>query len=195
MHEDDALELGRDVRQLGGVGLEELASRRDIIEKVLDEEVGAYGTRHRLLRHHTRPLEDNAGAQFLLGSTRLQFHLRDSGYGGKCLAAESHRGEGEEVCGLTDLARSMTLKSQAGIGLTHSTAVVDDLEAGASGIDGNDINAMGTGIYGVLHQFLDQRGRTLDDFACSYLVGDAIGKELYEVHWGTNSARRYKFKV
>ena len=151
-------------------------------EEVLDEEVGAYGTGHRLLRHHTRTLEDDVGAQFLLGSTRLELHLSDGGNGGKGLAPESHRGEGEEVSGLTDLARSMTLERQAGIGLTHPTAVVDNLEAGASGIDGNDINAAGTGIYGVLHQFLDQRGGTLDDFACSNLVGDTIGKELYEVH-------------
>jgi hypothetical protein len=36
----------------------------------------------------------------------------------------------------------------------------------------------GTGVNGILHQFLDDGRRTLDDLTSSYLVSHTIGKKL-----------------
>ncbi len=65
----------------------------------------------------------------------------------------------------------MTLESQSGICLTHPTAVVDNLQACTAGINSYYVDAVSTGVNGVLHQFLDHGGRSLDYFACCYLIG------------------------
>jgi hypothetical protein len=78
----------------------------------------------------------------------------------------------------------MALEGQAGIGDRHAAAVVDHLDAGAAGIDDDDIDGLGAGIDGILHQFLDDRGGALDDLAGGYLVGYAIGKKGYYVGHG-----------
>ena len=182
VHEHDAFQLGGDVGEFRLVGLQELTACRDIEEEVLDDEVGAYGTGRGLLRHHPRALEDEMCSQLAVGHARSQFHLRHRGDGGQRLTAEAHGGEGEEVGGLLDLAGSMTLEGHARIGLAHPLAVIDDLQAGATGIHGNDVDAMGTGIHSVLHQLFDNGGGALDDFASCYLVGDGIRKKMNGVH-------------
>ena len=75
----------------------------------------------------------------------------------------------------------MTLKGQTGIGLGHALTVVDDLDEGASRIDHDDADGVGTGINGILDQLLDDGSRTLDDLASRYLVGDAIREKTYNV--------------
>ena len=65
----------------------------------------------------------------------------------------------------------MTLESQSGIGLTHSTPVVDNLQTCTTGINSYNVDAVSTGVHGVFYQFLDHGGRSLDHFACCYLIG------------------------
>ena len=89
----------------------------------------------------------------------------------------------EEVVSLTDLRRGVALKSQAGIGLRHAAAVVNDLQRRASGIGDEHADIAGTGIDSILHQLLDDRGGALYHLASGNLVGDGIGKELDDVHF------------
>ena len=70
----------------------------------------------------------------------------------------------------------MALKGQSGIGIGHATAVVNDLNAGASRVNHQYVNGPGTGIHGILHQFLDNRCGALYHLACCYLVGHTIGQ-------------------
>ena len=78
----------------------------------------------------------------------------------------------------------MTFKSHTGIGLTHSLAVVDNLDAGTTGLHGNDVNLFGASIHGILHQLLDDGSGPLYDFASCNLVGDGIGEKVDDVHIG-----------
>ena len=81
----------------------------------------------------------------------------------------------EEVVGLADLGGGMTLKRQTGIGFRHSLSIIYHQYTCTSGIDYSHINTCGTCINRILHQLLDDRGRTLYHLSCSYLVGYRIG--------------------
>lgn len=69
----------------------------------------------------------------------------------------------------------MALKSQARIAFTHSFAVVDDLNGGATGIFNEDFDLGGSGVDGVFHQFFNYRSGTLYDLSGSNLIGYRIG--------------------
>ena len=65
----------------------------------------------------------------------------------------------------------MTLKRQAGIRFAHSLAVVYHLHTSFPGIGHHHLHTSGSGINGVLHQFLDEGSGALNDFAGSNLIG------------------------
>ena len=96
--------------------------------------------------------------------------------------------EGKEVVGLLNLRGGMTLKGQPGIGLRHAMSVVNDLYGGAARINDDDADALCAGIDGVLHQFLDDRSRSLDYLTGGNLIGHRVGKQLNNV---THEAERY----
>ena len=181
MYEHDALHLGGDVGEFRAVALEELTACGYVEEEVLHEEVGADGTCLGFLGAHLGAFEDEVCADFLLCGAGEEFYLRHGGDAGQRFAPESHGGEGKEVGSLAYLAGGVPLESQTGIGLAHPLAVVHHLEAGASGIDDHHVDAPRAGVDGILHQLFDDGGGALYDFACGYLVGDGIGKELDDV--------------
>ena len=94
------------------------------------------------------------------------------------IAAEAHGVEGEEVVGLPYLRCGVTLEGKARIGFRHALSVVNHLDGCLSCIHHKHVDALCSGINGILHQFLDNRRRTLYHFACGYLVGYGIGEEL-----------------
>ena len=69
----------------------------------------------------------------------------------------------------------MTFEGQSCIRLRHTATVVYHLDRGAPGIHHNDIDMAGTGIEGILHQFLYHRSRPLYHLAGCYLIGYRIG--------------------
>ena len=94
--------------------------------------------------------------------------------------------EGKEVVGLTYLRSGMTLEGQTGISFRHATAIVYDLYRRASSIDYHYLYVAGAGINGILYQFLDDRGRALNDLACSNLIGYGVGKQLDYIRHESN---------
>ena len=120
-------------------------------------------------------------SHFVLLTACQQFHLRNGSDGRQRLASEAHGMQREQIVGLTNLRRGMTLESQTGICRRHATAVVNDLNAGTPCIDHRHMDGAGTGINGVLHQFLDDGCRTLNDLTSSYLVCHTVGKKLDNV--------------
>ena len=76
----------------------------------------------------------------------------------------------------------MPLESHAGICFRHPLAVVDDLYGRTPCILHQHVYHRRTCIDGVLHQFLDHGCRTLHDLACCNLVGNRVGKKVYDVH-------------
>ena len=104
-----------------------------------------------------------------------QFHLRHGSYRGQRLAAKTHGVQVEEVVGLSYFRSGMPLEREAGIGGRHALPVVYHLNRGAPGIHHDDIDMAGTGIEGILHQFLHHRSRPLYHLAGCYLIGYRIG--------------------
>ena len=186
--ECDALEGRQDVVEFGGIALEELTAGRDVVEQVAHGDAGADGTGTGLLALDTRGSELEEYADLVGGTARAQLYLRHGDDGRQGLAAEPHGMEAEEVVGLSDFRRGMALEGQPGVGHGHAAAVVDDLQAGASGIDDDDVDGLCAGIDGILDEFLDDRGRALDDLAGGNLVGHAVRKQLYDV---THRGSRY----
>jgi hypothetical protein len=82
----------------------------------------------------------------------------------------------KEIVGLSDLGSGMALKSQTSIGLRHATTVVDDLNSGTSGIDYQYPYVVCSGINGILNEFFDDGGRTLNHFAGGDLISDGVWK-------------------
>ena len=179
--EDDTLESHEYIVQLRGIRLQELPSHRHIIEEVLDLEVTAHRTGGRLLSHHLRSRQRQSRAHLVASLAGGQLHLGHGGDRRQRLTTETHRLEGEEVVGTAYLRRRMALEGQSGIGFRHAVAIVDDLDGGASGIDHDDMDIPCTGVDSILHQFLDDRSRPLDDLTRSNLVGNGIGQELDDV--------------
>ena len=71
----------------------------------------------------------------------------------------------------------MTFESQTCICFRHTFTIVYHLDAGLSGICHRHINMSGTGIYGILHQFLYDGSRPLYHLSRSYLIGYGIGQQ------------------
>ena len=77
----------------------------------------------------------------------------------------------------------MALESHSGICLGHALAIVDDLYGRTTCILHQHVDSRRTCIDSILHQFLDDGCRTLHNLACGYLVGNGIGKKVYDVHY------------
>ena len=75
----------------------------------------------------------------------------------------------------------MAFKSQSGVGLRHALAIIYDLYRGASRIDDKHVDHGSTGINGILHQLLDDGSRPLNHLTSSYLVGNGIRQEMYQI--------------
>ncbi len=75
----------------------------------------------------------------------------------------------------------MSFKSQTGICFRHTATIINDLDRGASSISHHDTNVTCSSIDSILHQFLNHRRRSLNDFTSGYLVGNGIGKKLNNV--------------
>ena len=72
----------------------------------------------------------------------------------------------------------MALEGQARIGVAHALAVVHHLYAVLACLNDFNLYLIGTCVEGVFHQLLDDRRRTLNDFACCNLVGHAVWKQF-----------------
>ena len=89
----------------------------------------------------------------------------------------------------------MAFKSQTGIGLRHSAPVIDYLNRRATGINHQYIDVMSAGVHSILHQLLDDGGWALYHLTSSNLVGNTVGKKLYDVthdesfSWEVHGAR------
>ena len=75
----------------------------------------------------------------------------------------------------------MTFKRQTRVGLTHPTAVINNLDGCATGIDDDYIYMLSSGIHSILYQLLNHGSRPLNDLASCYLVGHRIGEKVDDI--------------
>ena len=101
---------------------------------------------------------------------------------GQRLAAETERANRAEILRARDLARRVPLDRQPRIlGLHPFAVVLDPQQLLAAKLD-RDRDARRAGIERVLDQLLDDRGRTLDDFAGGDLIREMEGKPVDAGH-------------
>jgi len=92
------------------------------------------------------------------------------------------RSSGLEIVGAPELARRVPLDRQPRILGIHPLAIVFNAQQLLSAELDRDRDALRAGIQRVLDQLLDDRGRTLDDFACSDLIRQVERKQVYAGH-------------
>ena len=116
-------------------------------------------------------VDDEPCAQLGIATPSTEFYLRDGGNRCQRLATETHGVQREQVLRFMDFRRAVTFESQTGIGVGHTHAVVNYLDERTPSIFENDLHTRSLGIDGILHQFLDYRGGTLNHLAGGNLVG------------------------
>ena len=75
----------------------------------------------------------------------------------------------------------MAFKGQTGIRFGHSLSVVDNLNAGFSGIRYQNMYFSGFRINRIFYQFFDDRCRTLNHLSGSNLVRNRIGQQMNDI--------------
>ena len=181
VHQGNTGKLLHDVAHLSLGRFEEVASGGHVEKQILHREGSAGLHRCETLFLHHRAFVDNPHSHLVFPASRLQLHLGNGCDAGQSLASEAHCANGEEVLGLADLRSSVPLEAQTGVSLRHAAAVVNDHNHRLAGILHHQVYLGGSGIQGVLHQFLDGRCRTLNHLASRNLVGDTIRKKFNDI--------------
>ena len=177
----------RDLRRFGGVGLEELAPRRQVVEEIFDLDRRALGHARLALRRDGAAVDADLGAGGAAARARAQREVRHRRDARQRLAAEPERPNRGEILRAGDLARRMTLDRQPRILRLHALAVVLDADRLLAAELDRDRDAARAGVERVLDQLLDDRGRPLDDFAGRDLVGELQRQAVDAPHAATTS--------
>ena len=72
----------------------------------------------------------------------------------------------------------MPFETKDGIVRAHAAAVVDDLNEGPSGVRDHDVDLGRTGVQRILHQFLHDGSRPLDNLSGGDHIGDIARQDL-----------------
>ncbi len=168
----------RDLGGFGDVGLQEFAPRRQVEEEVGDLDGCALARPDLADRRHLTAVDAHLGAAVgpaRAGAHQEMRHRRDAR---QRLAAEPERANRAEVVGPRNLAGGVPLDGQLRVRRLHPLAVVLDAnQLLAAELDG-DRDPRRTRIERVLDQFLDHRGRALDDFAGGDLIREVERKAV-----------------
>ena len=89
---------------------------------------------------------------------------RHGANGRQCLAAETKRSDVEQIV-FRKLRRGMALDGKRQIMRPHTDAVIGDADQSTAAAVGQDIDARGLGVDGILDQLLDHGGGALDHLA------------------------------
>ena len=176
------LDLLEEVRGLGLLAPKEFTTRRDIEKDIgnLDRGAGSITGILHLVDLPAAHLDERA--RIILAPPRGETESGDACNAGQSLPPESERGDGGKVSAFPDLAGGVPLEAEERIRAIHPGAVVRDTDQpGAAPLE-LDGDAPSSGIDGVLDQFLDHGGRSLDHLTRSHLAGEDIGENLDAAH-------------
>ncbi len=177
--EGETVDHGEDGAVFGALRAQKFAPGGRVEEEGFHGDGGAgVAAADRHFLHHAA-LDENGSA--LHGAARhgAQFDAGDGGNGGQRFAAESEGADALKVGVGADLGGGVALQGEDGVFLGHAQAVVNDLDEGRAAAFDDEIDLMGIRIDAVLHQFLDHRGRAVDDLPCGDLVDEIFGQNVY----------------
>ena len=187
--QSNAFELCQNIVQFRLIGLQELATGRNIEEKILHIEITSLRTGNRFLTLYFRAGNAQGSSQLLAFQTGTQLHLSHGRYGSQSLSTESHCMKGKQIGRFANLGGGMAFESQTGIRFRHSLSVINDLNGSLSRIHYLHINMLRSRINGIFYQFLDNGSRALNYLACRNLIGNRIGKQTNYITHNTSSIR------
>ena len=168
------------MRQLGGVGLQELAPRRRAEEQLLHFHRGAHGAGRGLQLAAARVQPRGVRGA---GGAAGDGQVRDGGDGGQRLAAEAHRRHRLQLGQRHDLAGGVALQRQRQLGGGDAAAVVfhHDAAHAAGGQPQRDVR--GAGVECVVDQFAHHRGRAFHHLAGGDLAHQRVGQLADGAAW------------
>src|SRR5574343_34975 len=107
--------------------LKEVSSGRHIIEQIFDRKLRSIQAGYRFLFDDFTAFYADMCTQFIFAAFGFHIHLRDSRDRGQSLTSETKAGEAKQVVGLYNFRSSVTFPAHAGVGRTHTKAIIDDL--------------------------------------------------------------------
>ena len=172
-----------DVPELGALGAQELAPRRDVVEQVADLDGGPARVRPRHRRRDPATVDlDGVGVLVLLpprGDAEAA-HRSDRR---QRFAAKAEAGDALQVLQRGDLAGGVARHRQRQFVRRDAAPVVADADQAGAALLQVDVHPPGTGIQRVFDQLLDHRRRALDHLAGGDLVDQGVG-ERADLHSG-----------
>ena len=180
----------RDVRRLGGVGLQELAAGRQVEEQIFHRDRRALGHADRPRRFDLTGGDADLGARGGRPGPGPQREARHRGDARQRFAPETQRADRRQIGGRGDLAGRVSLETQSRVVGGHADAVVVDADQPLAAVFDGDHDPSGRGVDGVLDQLLDDRRRALDDLSGGDLVGQVVGQLVDARHLHHQPDRR-----
>ena len=165
-----------DVTLLRRVGAEELTTCGDVAEEVPDFDACAGRTSGGTDLGERSGVDLDRRSFVRIGAAGRQCEARDGGNRGDGLAAEAERVDLLDIGDVVDLRGGLALQRKDGIVLCHAAAVVLHGDELAAALCDGDGDSPGSGVNRVFHEFLDDGGGALDDFA----RGDFVRHEEWE---------------
>jgi len=165
----------------GAFGFEEFQSCRGRREELAHLRGGASVERRRPDRRFNAAIDDDLVSGVGLALARLDGQPSDGADGGECLAAETQRGDIEEVL-VAELGGGVSLHGEGQVGRTHALAIVADANEGKPTGDSHHLDLPRAGVERVLHEFLHDAGGPFDHLAGGNAV-DRLGAQLADGQW------------
>ena len=165
---------------LGAVGLEEFQPRRRRVKEIADLDAGALRQRRRHDRRFRAAFHRQRPGMRLAGVARGDAELRHRADRGQRLAAKAQRADAQQIL-VVELGGGVAVDRERKIAMGHAAAVVGDADPSPAAAIGENVDAAGAGIDGVLDQFLDHARGTFDHLAGGDAVDDLFG-ELADGH-------------
>ncbi|OQC04658.1 MAG: hypothetical protein BWX79_02451 [Alphaproteobacteria bacterium ADurb.Bin100] len=161
------------VRQLGGVGLEELAARWGGIEQFLHLDRGAGAARGRAQLAGAPVQQVRAG---VAGHARQQGQFRHRIDGRQRFAAKAHGAHGFEVVQAGDLAGCVAFDRGGQLLARNARAIVFHRDQPHAAGQQAQRDLRGTGVQGVVQQLAHHGGRALHHLAGGNLADEFVGQ-------------------
>ncbi len=172
----------RDVRDLGLLGAQEFLARGDVVEQVAHGDDGAAGERGFFAAQNLAARDFDRRADGFLARLGLEQQPRYRCDRRQRFAAESERGDRQQIFHVGKFAGGVALEGQQRVVAHHAHAVVGEADQAAAA--GFDIQAEfgRAGVERVFEQFLDDAGRALDHFSGGDFIGDVVGENADAAH-------------
>src|SRR5215469_4192665 len=171
-----------DVCKLRRLGLKEFTARGNVEEQVTHRDRSADWESSFFDREDfsSCDLDDRTGSVF--SGVCLEKQAAHRCDGRQCFAAKSKGCDIEQVVGIADFRRGVTLEGEHSVVVQHAPTIIDDLDKLAStGLD-VDADSARARIERVLQQLLHNGCGTLHHLAGGNLVGNVFGEDVDAAH-------------